>query len=178
MLPTVELRRLYSEWRWRLKRIQAVLQPPVWSEEEWRQFAQALTILLQKHGAAWAQEQPDGSTKQFWDLRWAIREGGELICQAEQHGEEKLSLVVAQSGGFAEEVGSYTWLWAEFGSDGHFSRDPYWVDGTWKDALISLLLPYQYQSNFYLAAPTETPAALMLGAGEAPAAGGPPPEVA
>ncbi len=125
-----------------------------------------LTLLLQKHGATWAQEQPDGSTKQFWDLRWAIREGGELICQAEQQGNERLSLVVAQSGGFAEEVGSYTWLWAEFGSDGHFSKDPYWVDGTWKDALISLLLPYQYQSNFYLAAPTETPAALMLGSGE------------
>ena len=162
MLSTVELRRLFNEWGWRLKRIQAVLQPPVWSEEEWRQFAQALTLLLQKHGATWTAE-----NAQFWDLRWQIREGGELICQAEQKGEDKLSLVVAQTGGFAEEVGSYTWLWAEFGPDGHFSRDPYWVDGTWKDALIGLLMPYQYQSNFYLAAPTETPAALMLGQGTA-----------
>ena len=160
MLSTVELRRLLNEWRLRLKRIQAVLQPPVWSEEEWRQFAQALTLLLQQHGATWMQGEV-----QFWDLRWQVREGGELICQVEQHGSEKLSLVVAQTGGFAEEVGSYTWLWAEFGPDGHFSRDPYWVDGMWKDALIGLLLPYQYRSNFYLAAPTETHSALMLGSG-------------
>jgi hypothetical protein len=161
MLSTVELRRLFSEWGWRLKRVQAILQPPVWSEEEWRQFAQALTLLLQKHGATWVK-----GDCQYWDLRWEIREGGELVCQAEQRGSEVLSLVVAQTGGFAEEVGSYTWLWAEFNAEGHFSRDPYWVDGTWKEALISLLLPYQYRSNFYLAAPTETPAALMLGNGE------------
>ena len=161
MLSSVELRRLFEEWRWRLKRVQAVLQPPVWSEEEWRRFAQALTLLLQKHGATWQQGEI-----QYWDLRWEIRDGGELICQAEQHGAEKITLVVAQTGGFAAEAGSYTWLWAEFGSDGHFSRDPYWVDGTWKDALMTLLLPYQYQSNFYLAAPTATPAALMLGSGE------------
>jgi len=161
MLSTVELRRLFSEWGWRLKRVQAILQPPVWSEEEWRQFAQALTLLLQKHGATWVK-----GDCQYWDLRWEIREGGELVCQAEQRGSEVLSLVVAQTGGFAEEVGSYTWLWAEFNAEGHFARDPYWVDGTWKEALISLLLPYQYRSNFYLAAPTETPAALMLGNGE------------
>jgi hypothetical protein len=172
MISSVELRRLFNEWRWRLKRVQAVLQPPVWSEEEWRQFAQALTLLLQKHGATWVGG-ADG-TSQFWDLRWAIREGGELICQAEQKGSETLSLVVAQTGGWAEEAGSYTWLWAEFGPDGHFSRDPYWVDGTWKEALISLLLPYQYQSNFFLAAPTETPAALMLGGGTPPAEPEPP----
>lgn len=162
MLSTVELRRLFSEWRWRLKRVQAVLQPPVWSEEEWRQFAQALTLLLQEHGAAWT----NGECR-YWDLRWQIREGGELICQAEQRGGDTLTLVVAQTGGFAEEVGSYTWLWAEFGNDGHFSRDPYWIDGTWKEALIGLLLPYQYRSNFYLAAPKETPAHLMLGGGSA-----------
>lgn len=87
---------------------------------------------------------------------------GELVCQVEQHGPEKISLVVAQTGGFAEEIGSYTWLWAEFGTDGHFTRDPYWVDGAWKEALIGLLMPYQYRSNFYLEAPTETPAALMI----------------
>ena len=158
MISLVELNRLFHEWRQRLKRVQAIIQPPVWSEEEWRQFAQALTLLLQQHGTAWV-----NGEVQYWDLRWQLREGGELICQAEQHGSEKLSLVVAQTGGFAAQAGSYTWLWAEFGSDGHFSRDPYWVDGSWKDALIGLLLPYQYRSNFYIEAPTATPQNLLPG---------------
>ena len=160
MISLVELHRLFHEWRQRIKRVQAIMQPPVWTEEEWRQFAQALTLLLQQHGTAWV-----NGEVQYWDLRWQLREGGELICQAEQHGAERLSLVVAQTGGFAAEAqsGSYTWLWAEFGADGHFSRDPYWVDGSWKDALISLLLPYQYRSNFYIEAPAETPQNLLPG---------------
>ena len=160
MISSVELRRILAEWRVRLHRVKDILQPSAWSEQEWRHFCQSLALLVRERGRSWIIE-----PKVYWDLRWKLQDGGELVCQVEHVPGEKTSLVVAQNGGFAEEVGSYTWLWAEFGPDGHFSRDPYWVDGMWKDALIGLLLPYQYRSNFYLAAPTETPSALMLGSG-------------
>jgi hypothetical protein len=157
MLSSLELKRILTEWQLRLKRIQSVLQPPVWKEEEWRSFSQALTLMIQRHGTTWN----DGQ-QQTWDLRWQIREGGSLVCQVEQRGEEKVTLVVAQCGGFAGPNGSYTWLWSEFGADGRFLRDPYWVDGAWKEALMTFLLPYQYQSNFLLESRAETPAQLML----------------
>lgn len=155
MLSPVELKRVLAEWQLRLKRVQAVLQPPVWGESEWRQFAQALTLLVQRHGATW-----QDARAQTWDLRWQMREGGELVCQVEQQNENQVTLVVAQCGGFAG-TGSYTWLWAELGRDGSFKREPYWVDGSWKEALMTLLMPFQYQSNFLLQGQAATPPQLL-----------------
>jgi FeS assembly protein IscX len=76
--------------------------------------------------------------------------------------------VVAQNGGFAQSVGSYTWLWAEFNLEGEFARDPYWVDGTWKDALTAFLLPLDRQSAYLLAGRAETPDSLLLQDGARP----------
>ena len=81
---------------------------------------------------------------------------------------KKTSLVVAQNGGFAQEIGSYTWLWAEFNMEGNFARDPYWVEGTWKDALTTLLLPLDRQAGFLLAGRAETPDSLLLQDGARP----------
>jgi FeS assembly protein IscX len=75
---------------------------------------------------------------------------------------------VAQNGGFAQQVGSYTWLWAEFGIDGNFARDPYWVEGTWKDALTAFLLPLDRQSAYFLAGRAQTPDSLLLQEGARP----------
>ncbi len=161
MLSPLELKRILSEWHVRIRRVQSVIQPPVWKEEEWRQFSQALTLMVQRHGSTWHDD-----LTQTWDLRWQIRDGGDLVCQVEQHGLEKVTLVVAQCGGFAGVNRSYTWLWSEFGSDGRFTRDPYWVDGSWKEALMTFLLPYQYQSNFLLRGRVETPHQLLLGTNE------------
>lgn len=158
MISTLELRRVFNEWRTRIQRIQAILAPTEWNETDWKQFGRALVSLLQRHGASWNDE-----TKTYWDLRWKLRDGGELICQAESVSGKKLSLVVAQMGGFVKEVESYTWFWAEFNPEGEFLRDPYWVEGTWKEALTTLLLPYQYQSGYYLAGATATPPSLLLG---------------
>ena len=76
--------------------------------------------------------------------------------------------MVAQNGGFAQEVGSYTWLWAEFNMEGNFSRDPYWVEGTWKDALTAFLIPLDRQSSYLLAGRAETPESLLLQDGARP----------
>jgi hypothetical protein len=135
MISPVEMRRIWGEWRVRLQRIKDIVQPAAWAEPEWRQFSQALALLVRQHGRSWIVD-----PKVYWDLRWNLQEGGELICQVEHVPGEKTSLVVAQNGGFAESVGSYTWLWAEFNMAGDFARDPYWVDGSWKDALATLLL--------------------------------------
>ena len=51
---------------------------------------------------------------------------------------------------------------------GEFARDPYWVDGSWKDALTTLLLPLDRQSSYLLAGRTETPQALLLQEGARP----------
>ncbi len=162
MISTLELRRVFIEWRTRLQRVQAILNPPEWQETDWKQFGRALVGLLQRNGATWT----DG-TKTYWDLRWKLRDGGELICQAESVDNQKLSIVVAQMGGFVKDVESYTWFWAEFNPEGEFLRDPYWVEGTWKEALTTLLLPYQYQSGYYLAGTAPTPPSLLLGHTEA-----------
>lgn len=158
MISTLELRRIFTEWRTRLQRVQAILQPPQWSESDWKQFGRGLVGLLQRNGATWMVE-----SKTYWDLRWLLRDGGELICQVEYTPDEKISVVVAQMGGFVQEVESYTWFWAEFNPEGEFMRDPYWIEGTWKEALTTLLLPYQYQAGYYLAGSTPTPPSLMLG---------------
>lgn len=158
MISSLELRRIVTEWRTRLQRVYAILQPPQWNEREWKQFGRALVALLQRHGATWTID-----PKTYWDLRWNLRDGGELICQVESLPGQKLSMVVAQMGGFVQEADSYTWFWAEFDLEGEFLRDPYWVEGTWKEALMTLLLPYQYQSGYYLAGTAPTPPSLMLG---------------
>jgi FeS assembly protein IscX len=163
MISPVELHRILAEWRVRLHRAKEILQPPTWNENEWRQFSQALALMVRDHGRSWIID-----PNVYWDLRWNLQSGGELVCQIEHTPGEKTSLVVAQNGGFAEAVGSYTWLWAEFNPEGNFARDPYWVEGTWKDALTALLLPLDRQAAFLLAGRAETPDSLLLQDGARP----------
>ena len=163
MISPVELARIFSEWRVRIHRAREILQPPTWSEKEWRQFSQALALMVRDHGRSWIID-----PKVYWDLRWNLQDGGELVCQIEHTPGEKTSLVVAQNGGFAQSVGSYTWLWAEFDLEGEFSRDPYWVDGSWKDALTAFLLPLERQTNYLLAGRAQTPDSLLLQEGARP----------
>ena len=162
IFSNVELGRIYCEWRLRLRRVMAILNPPQWSLEEWRQFSMALAVMLRRHGASWIIE-----PRVYWDMRWELQGGGHLISQIEHIPNEKTTLIVAQTGGFAKDLGSYTWLWAEFGTDGEFSRELYWVDGNWKEALITLLMPYQ-QIGYYLEGPIETPQELLLQDGARP----------
>jgi FeS assembly protein IscX len=163
MISPVELRRILAEWRLRMGRVRDILQPPTWSEKEWRQFSQALALMVRDHGRSWIID-----PNVYWDLRWHLQDGAELVCQIEHIPGEKTSLVVAQNGGFATHVGSYTWLWAEFNLEGNFARDPYWVEGTWKDALTSLLLPLDRQASYLLAGRAETPDSLLLQDGARP----------
>ena len=163
MISPVELARIFSEWRVRIHRAKEILQPPTWNEKEWRQFSQALALMVRDHGRSWIID-----PKVYWDLRWNLQDGGELVCQIEHTPGEKTSLVVAQNGGFAQSVGSYTWLWAEFNLEGDFARDPYWVDGSWKDALTAFLLPLERQTNYLLAGRAQTPDALLLQEGARP----------
>ena len=163
MISPVELRRILAEWRLRVQRAKEILQPPTWSETEWRQFSQALALMVRDHGRSWIID-----PKVYWDLRWNLQDGAELVCQIEHIPGEKTSLVVAQNGGFATEVGSYTWLWAEFNMEGNFARDPYWVEGTWKDALTTLLMPLERQASFLLAGRAQTPDSLLLQDGARP----------
>jgi hypothetical protein len=162
-MSPVELRRILGEWRLRVQRVKDILQPSAWTEKEWRQFSQALALLVRDHGKSWIID-----PNVYWDLRWKLQDGGELVCQVEHIPDEKTSLVVAQTGGFVQSVESYTWLWAEFDLEGEFSRDPYWVDGTWKDALTTLLLPLDRQSSFLLAGRATTPDSLLLQEGARP----------
>jgi len=163
MMSPVELHRIVAEWRVRLQRAKEILQPPSWNEKEWRQFSQALALMVRDHGRSWIID-----PRVYWDLRWSLQDGGELVCQIEHMPGEKTSLVVAQNGGFAESVGSYTWLWAEFNMEGNFARDPYWVEGTWKDALTALLVPLERQGAYFLAGRTDTPDSLLLQEGARP----------
>jgi len=163
MISPVELHRILAEWRVRLQRAKEILQPPTWNENEWRQFSQALALMVRDHGRSWIID-----PNVYWDLRWNLQDGGELVCQVEHIPGTKTSLVVAQNGGFAESVGSYTWLWAEFNMEGNFARDPYWVEGTWKDALTALLLPLNRQGAYLLAGRAETPDSLLLQDGARP----------
>lgn len=163
MFSIVEFRRLVAEWRTRFERVQAVLQPPQWNEEDWRRFSQGVTLLVVDHGSSWVIDE-----RSYWDLRWNLQTGGELIAQVEHLPNERTTLIVAQEGGFAEQVGSYTWLWAEFDPAGEFARDPYWVDGTWREALTMFLLPFQQQAGFYLQGQSQTPESLLLQEGARP----------
>jgi FeS assembly protein IscX len=163
MMSPVELARIFAEWRVRFQRVREILAPKSWNEKEWRHFAQALALMVRDHGRSWIID-----PKVYWDLRWNLQDGGELVCQIEHTPGEKTSLVVAQNGGFAQAVGSYTWLWAEFDMEGEFARDPYWVEGSWKDALMTFLLPLDRQSNYLLAGRAQTPDALLLQDGARP----------
>ena len=161
MISPVELHRILAEWRVRLQRAKEILQPPAWNEKEWRQFSQALALMVRDHGQSWIID-----PNVYWDLRWHLQDGAELVCQIEHVPGEKTSLVVAQNGGFAAQVGSYTWLWAEFNMEGNFARDPYWVDGTWKDALTALLLPLEKTSEMFSVSGA-VPGAVIAGAARA-----------
>lgn len=162
MVSKVELGRIFAEWRVRLRRIMDIVSPPQWELEEWRQFAMALAVMVRRHGASWILD-----PNVYWDLRWELQGGGFLIAQVEHVPGEKTTLIVAQTGGFARDIGSYTWMWAEFDLEGQFSRDLYWVDGNWKEVLMTLLMPYQ-QVNYFLEGPTETPKELLLQDGARP----------
>lgn len=156
-MSVVEFKRLFQEWRIRLERARQVLQPPVWSVEEWNRFARALALAVHRHGTHWE----SGGTR-FWDIRWELHDGGKLICQVEEVPSEKRSLVVAQQGGFSEGHENYTWFYAEFGQNGDFLGQPYWVDGNWRDALAMILLPQQMAAGFYLAdGPAQVSAGLL-----------------
>ncbi len=146
-----------------MQRARDIFQPPTWNENEWRQFSQALALLVRDHGRSWIID-----PNVYWDLRWNLQDGAELVCQIEHIPGEKTSLVVAQNGGFAAEAGSYTWLWAEFNMEGNFSRDPYWVEGTWKEALTTLLMPLDRQASYLLAGRAQTPDSLLLQEGARP----------
>jgi hypothetical protein len=145
-MSAVELKRLYQEWRIRLQRAHQVLQPPVWTVEEWNRFARALALVIRRYGTHWVTE-----PTLYWDIRWELQDGGQLICQVEEVPDEKRALVVAQQGGFSEGHDNYTWFYAEFSENGQFLGNPYWVDGNWKDALSMILLPQQMAAGFYLA---------------------------
>lgn len=145
-MTLLELKRLYDEWRIRLRRVRDIVQPPAWSVDDWHRFAVALYVVVKRYGNHWQEE-----TTLFWDIRWDLEGGGQLICQVEEASEpEQKSLVVAQKGGFADGYDNYTWFYAEFGQSGSFIGDPYWVDGNWKDALAMILLPQQMAAGFYL----------------------------
>ncbi|MEO0453444.1 MAG: hypothetical protein AAFY98_04830 [Verrucomicrobiota bacterium] len=160
-MSLTEMKRLFSEWRIRLARAKDVLQPPVWSAEEWNEFALTLTGVVRKYGRHWE----EGET-QFFDLRWELIEGGELACQFEDTEGGKRSLVVAQYGGFADGTENYIWFYGEFNDHGTFIGNPYYVNGSWKDALSIILMPHKASSQFYLTdagAPIEQ--GNLLGAG-------------
>jgi hypothetical protein len=146
MSSLIEFRRLFEEWKTRIERAKKIINPTPWTEEDWRQFSQGLILLVMKNGETW----PSDHKTKYWDLRWKTKDGGELVCQIELFEDNARSLIVAQVGGFAASVGSYTWLWVELDEEGHFRRDPYFVDGTWKEALLTLLIPLKHQAGFYL----------------------------
>lgn len=145
-MSLVELKRMFSEWRIRLQRARDVMQPAIWSPEEWNEFSLTLVAVVRKYGRQWEDE---GTA--YWDLRWELIEGGELACQFEDTPGLKRSLVVAQYGGFADGTENYIWFYGEFNERGTFIGNPYYVDGSWKDALAMILMPHKMSSTFYLA---------------------------
>lgn len=141
----VELKRLYSEWSIKLQRVQEIVNPTPWTEGQWNQFARALSFIVQKYGNTWEED-----ITEYWDIRWDLQNGGELICQVEEVKDQKFSLTVAQRGGFATDVDEYIWFYSELSEQGDFLGEPFWVEGNWKDALAMILLPHQAASTFYL----------------------------
>ncbi|QSR89506.1 hypothetical protein [Methylacidiphilum caldifontis] len=152
-----ELRRISQDWSARIHRAKTILFPPQWGEAKWLEFCKALCLFIQEKGTSWQQED-----KLYWDLRCQLTDGGELICQVEQDGHEKISLAVAQTGGFVESGQSYVWLLAELSKEGKFLKDPYFVDGIWKEAFLVFLLPRHKQAAFFLCAFKEIASPLPL----------------
>jgi hypothetical protein len=148
-MASVELQRLVHEWRIKFQRIREILQPPQWDEQDWNNFSVALALLAKQQGSHW---EADG--KMYWDLRWSVKEGGELVCQIEQTPGYSLVVTVAQNGGFAGDR-SYVWLWAELDQEGRFLKDPYFTDGAWKEALMLLMLPMENRAGFLLESGTD-----------------------
>lgn len=144
-MTPIEFKRLFSEWRVKLQRVQQILQPQVWSKEEWADFARLLAGMIRKYGANWQNQD-----KEFWDIRWDLQEGGQLACQLEAVQGEKLSMVVAQYGGFADGTENYIWFYCDFNQNGQFVGEPFWVEGNWKDALAMILMPHKMSTDFYL----------------------------
>lgn len=144
-MSLIEMKRMFAEWRIRFQRARDVMQPRVWSPEEWNEFAITLTAIVRKYGRSWEEE-----GTRYWDLRWELIEGGELACQFEDNPDVKRSLVVAQYGGFADGTENYIWFYGEFNPSGEFIGAPYYVNGTWKDALAMILMPHRMSSEFYL----------------------------
>jgi hypothetical protein len=144
-MTPIEFKRLFSEWRVKLQRVQQILQPQVWSKEEWADFARLLAGMIRKYGANWQNQD-----KEFWDIRWDLQEGGQLACQLEAVQGEKLSMVVAQYGGFADGTENYIWFYCDFNQNGQFVGEPFWVEGNWKDALAMILMPHKMSTGFYL----------------------------
>ncbi|MDZ4788294.1 MAG: hypothetical protein SH807_05065 [Blastochloris sp.] len=144
-MTALEFKRLFSEWRVKLQRVQHILQPPTWTQEEWTEFARILASMIRKYGANWQHE-----NKEFWDIRWDLQEGGQLACQLEAVQGEKLSMVVAQYGGFADGKENYIWFYCDFNESGQFRGEPFWVEGNWKDALAMILMPHKMSTGCYL----------------------------
>ena len=119
MISRVELRRIAHEWRTRLQRVQQILQPSEWAMDDWNRFARALTQMVKAYGSTWKEGE---ST--FWDVRWPLQDGGELICQTEVGDDGRQTLVVAQTGGFAEGLDNYTWFYGELARPGTSSGLP------------------------------------------------------
>jgi len=82
-------------------------------------------------------------------MRWNIREGGQLVCQLEQDASLSLQIIVAQEGGFAGTE-PYMWMWVELDREGEFLREPFFVDGSWREALLVMLMPSHQQAGFLL----------------------------
>ncbi|CCG92410.1 hypothetical protein A7K73_00440 [Candidatus Methylacidiphilum fumarolicum] len=152
-----ELRRISQDWSMRIHRAKNILFPQSWGEEKWLEFCKALCLFIQEKGTNWSQDD-----KLYWDLRCQLHDGGNLVCQVEQDGHEKISLAVVQTGGFVESGQSYVWLLAELGKDGKFLKDPYFVDGIWKEAFLIFLLPRHKQAAFFLSAFKETTSPLSV----------------
>ncbi|QSR87375.1 hypothetical protein EM20IM_03335 [Candidatus Methylacidiphilum infernorum] len=152
-----ELRRISQDWSIRIQRAKSILFPAPWKEEKWLEFCKSLCLFIQERGTSWEQ---DG--KLYWDLRCRLNDGGELVCQVEQDGHEKISLAVAQTGGFVEPGENYIWLFVELNKEGRFLKDPYFVDGVWKEAFLIFLLPRHKQAAFFLSAFKEAASPLPL----------------
>jgi hypothetical protein len=84
MISRVELRRIAHEWRTRLQRVQQILQPSEWAVDDWNRFARALTQMVRAYGSTWTE-----GDSTFWDVRWTLQDGGELICQTEVAGPDR-----------------------------------------------------------------------------------------
>ncbi len=152
MISSVELHRILAEWRVRLQRAKEILQR--------RPGTRRTGASSPRPSRSWSVTTAavGSSTRTFTGTCAGI-------CRTAASSSARSSIFPARRPRSSsrrmavspESVGSYTWLWAEFDMDGQFARDPYWVEGTWKDALTAFLLPLDRQSAYLLAGRAETP---------------------